>query len=135
MELPTDEKDNEKVVGIPELLESRPTNLFPGEVNHDSESSCHDPTRDARAGGEIGTKESKDTSAGRGWRSHGKFVEVDHVRKDMNYGTSDDGPCGCLVKGDVLVERDDVVQWGASEHWDEVAANWEENKDDIYMEN
>jgi hypothetical protein len=116
VELPTDEKDNEKVVGIPEPLESRPTDLFSGEENHDTEGSCHDPTSGARAGGEVGSEESNDTSAGCGCRNHGKFVEVDHVSKDMNYGTSDDGPCRCLVKGDVLVERDDVVQWGASEH-------------------
>jgi len=116
VELPTDEEDNEKVVGIPEPLESRLTDLFPSKENHDTESSCHDPTRDTRAGGEVGTKESNDTSTGRGCCNHGEFVEVDHVSKDMNHCTNDNGPCSCLVKGDVLVEGDDIVQWGASEH-------------------
>lgn len=66
VELPTDEKDNKKVVGIPEPLESRLTDLFPSEENHDAENSCHDPTGGARASGEVGREESKDTSAGRG---------------------------------------------------------------------
>lgn len=66
VELPTDEKDNEKVVGIPEPLESRPADLFPGKENHGAKSSCHNPTRGARASGEVGSEESNDTSAGCG---------------------------------------------------------------------
>jgi hypothetical protein len=116
VELPTDEKDNKKVVGIPEPLESHPTEFFPGEESHDTEINCHDPSRGARAGGEVCSEESNDMSSSRGCRNHGKFVEVDHVSKDVNNTTNDDGPCRYLVKGDVLVERDDVVQWRASEH-------------------
>ena len=35
------------------------------------------------------------------------------------------------MEGDVLVEGDDVVEWGTTEERDEVAADWEENEYDV----
>lgn len=46
-----------------------------------------------------------------------------------------DGPCCRFVKGDVLVERDEIVERRTTQQGYEVAANRKENEDDINMEN
>ena len=46
----------------------------------------------------------------------------------------DDRPCGGLVKGDVLVERNDMVEGCAAEEGDKVAADGEKDEDDVDME-
>jgi hypothetical protein len=55
------------------------------------------------------------------------------VGGDVEGGEEDDGPCGCLVEGDVLVEGDEVVERRATEEGDEVAADGEEDEDDVDM--
>lgn len=49
----------------------------------------------------------------------------------MNDSPEDDRPGGSLVEGDVLVERDDIVQGGSAQQGDKVPAYREEDKGDI----
>ena len=65
---------------------------------------------------------------------HGKTIEVDHMRGDVNTGANDDGPCSGLVKSNVLVEGDDIIKGCAAEEGDEVAADGEEDEYHINMQ-
>jgi len=56
------------------------------------------------------------------------------VCEDMDDSTDYDGPCGCLVESDVLVERDEAIEWGPTKEGNEVPADGEENEDDVEME-
>jgi hypothetical protein len=49
----------------------------------------------------------------------------------MDDGEHYDRPCGELVESEVIVERNEVVERGATEEGDEVAADGEEYEDDI----
>ena len=54
---------------------------------------------------------------------------------DVDDGEEDEGPgCG-FVEGDVFVEGDEGVERGTTAERDEVTADWEEDKCDIYVEN
>lgn len=115
-------------MGIPELLEASirfaPV-LLEGKPNHDSEGSGHNPARDTWTSREIGAEELDKNVLG-SWRvcvRDGQLVEIDHVREDMDNGEEDDRPCDGFVERDVLVERNDVVEWCTSEERDEVPAH------------
>lgn len=53
----------------------------------------------------------------------------------MNDGPKDDRPGGSLVEGDVLVERNDVIQGCLTQQGDEVPANREQDEGDVDMKN
>ena len=139
MQLPAKEKDNEKVVGVPELFKSTigPSSaLLNGKPDHDDERGGHDPAGDTGSGGKVENKElNRSRRYTRGRAINGcELAEVPHVGSNMDRGEDDDGPCGCDVEFDVIVERDDIVQGRLAEERDEVSANWEKNEDDIEME-
>lgn len=50
---------------------------------------------------------------------------------NVNYREEDDSPSDLLVKSDVLVEWNNVVQWRPTKERDEVAADGKENEDDV----
>jgi hypothetical protein len=54
---------------------------------------------------------------------------------DMDGCTDDDGPCSGFVEGDVLIERDNVIEGGFAKKGDEVAADGKKDEDDIDVEN
>jgi hypothetical protein len=135
VQLPADEEDDEQVVGIPKALEVRPASLFHGKEHHDTEGGCHDPASRTGARGEVGCQEGYDTTAGGGRCDEGKFIEVDHVGKNVDDTANNNRPCRRLVEGDVFVEGDDVVQRCPSEERDEVTANREEDEDDVDVQN
>jgi hypothetical protein len=54
---------------------------------------------------------------------------------DVHDSPKNDGPSCSLVKSDVLVEGNDLIERGAAEHGDEVAADREENKYHIHVKN
>ena len=54
---------------------------------------------------------------------------------DVNDGPKDNGPGGSLVEGDVLVERNDVVQGRLTQQGDEVPAYREQDKGNVDVEN
>lgn len=128
MQLPVDEEHNEQMVGVPEPLKVRAAALLHREPDHDRERGDHNPAGDTRASEEVRPEEVEDHPAGRLARRRGEPAEVDHVRGGVNQGAGGDGPAGGLVEGDVLVERDDVVQRGAPEHGDEVPADGQEDE-------
>lgn len=66
---------------------------------------------------------------------HGKTIEVDHMRGNVNTGADDDGPRSGLVKGDILVEGNDIVKGRAAQEGDEIAADGEEDEYHINMQN
>lgn len=43
----------------------------------------------------------------------------------MNGAPGDNGPCGGFVEGDILIERNDVVQRGPAEQGNEITADGE----------
>ena len=133
VELPVDEEDDEKVVGVPELLKVGTAALLHGVPDHDTECGSHDPTSDTRAGRKVGLEERDEALAGRvGVRvGKGELGEVDHVRSDVHKRAGDDRPCGGLVECDVLVEGNEVVERCAADEGDEVAADGEQDEDDI----
>ena len=51
----------------------------------------------------------------------------------MDHCPDDDRPTCGFVQGEVLVEGDDVVQWCLSEERNEIAADREEDEDDVDM--
>ena len=66
--------------------------------------------------------------------NHGELRKVDHVRGDVHKGAKDDGPCSSFVEGDVLIEGNVVVQRGATQERDEIAADGQKNKYNVDME-
>lgn len=136
MELPADEEDNEEVVGIPEVLKVGPPALLPSKEDYDAERGSHDPASSAGPSGEVGIEEGDDLGAtclGVGV-GHREFSEIDHVCPDVHCREENDRPCRGLVKGDVLVERDNMVEGCAAEEGDKVAAHGEKDKDDVDVE-
>jgi hypothetical protein len=136
MELPTDEKDDEEVVGVPETFKVGTPLLLAGEEDHDGKGSGHDPASDAGPGGKVGIEESDKLCTTClctrvGFRELGK---VDHVGENVHDGADDNGPgCGD-VECDVLVKGDDLVERSAAEEGDKVAADGKENENDIDVE-
>ena len=66
--------------------------------------------------------------------NHGEFGKVDHVGGDVHNGAKDDGPCSSFVEGDVFIEGNVVVQRGATQERDEIAADGQKNKYNVDME-
>lgn len=139
MQLPAKEKDNEKVVGVPKLFKSSfglSSALLNGKPDHDSESGSHDPAGDTGSGREV---ENEELNRGRR-RTRGSPVngcepaEVPHVGSNMHRGEDDNRPGGGDVELDVIIERNDIVQGRLAEERDEIPANWEQNEDDVEME-
>ena len=110
MKLPVDKEDNEQVVRVPKTLKICFAFLLHRKVNHNSKNSRHNPASHTGASGEIDRKKIDGMLAGSGTHGSGQFVKIDHVCNDMNNGTGYDGPTSCLMKGYILVKRDDVVQ-------------------------
>jgi hypothetical protein len=139
MQLPAKEKDNEKMVGVPELFKSTigPSSaLLNCKPDHDGESGGHDPAGDTGSGREVESQElnrSRSGTSDRGVRAC-ELAEVPHVGTNMDRGKDNNGPRGCDVEFDVVIERNDIVQGRLAEERDEVSADWEKNEDDIEME-
>jgi len=55
--------------------------------------------------------------------------------KNVDCRTNNDGPSGSFVESNVLVEWDDVVKGTSTKDGNEVAANGEEDVDDVNVEN
>ncbi len=135
VELPADEEDDEEVVGIPEALKVVPAPLLHSKPDHNAEDDGHDPASEAGSGGKVGVEEGDELGAtGLGIRvGHRELGEIDHVCPDVHGCAGDDRPCRGLVKGDVLVERDDMIEGCAAEEGDKVAADGEKDEDDVDM--
>ena len=65
MKLPSDKEYDEKMMGIPKLLEVLLTSLLNRVEDDEAESDSHDPSGDAWPGSEVGLEESDDLSTGR----------------------------------------------------------------------
>lgn len=133
MELPVDEEDNEEVVGVPEHLEAGAAALLHRVPDHHKEGGGHDPTRDTGARRKVRGEEG-DEALGGGRRvgvREGEFRKVEHVGDDVDDSAEDNGPRGRLVESNVLIEGDVVVERGAADKRDEVAADGQQDEDDI----
>jgi hypothetical protein len=139
VELPTDEEDEEEMVGVPKLFESSvgtTTALLHGKPDYYTECNRHDPSSDTGACRKIESEEFVH------WMGRGVLGEVDgenrkvvHVRYDMHNREEHDGPCNGDMEFDAIIKGDDVVERRLAKKGDKVAANWEEDKSDIDMEN
>jgi hypothetical protein len=65
---------------------------------------------------------------------HSQPTKVYHMGDYVNHRPSNDGPAGCYVKSDALVERYDIIQRCPTQKRDEVAANGKHDEGDIDME-
>lgn len=136
MQLPEDEEDDEEVVTVPEPLKVSPSARLHCEPHHRAKHSPHKPASDQRANSEIGS-DSEDKLLADGLALctvDGEPDEIDDVGQSVNDTPEDDGPGGCLMEGDVLVEWDDIVEGGETQSRDEVAADGKQDEDDIDME-
>lgn len=136
MQLPQDEEGDEKVMGVPELFESTvlcAATLLDCKVHHRAEAGPHEPAGDEGPDDEVGGDEEDDALAGGGSAvvGHGKAVKIDNVSEGVDQTTSKDSPGRRLVEGDVLVERNDGAKRGAAHYGHEVAADGQQNENDI----
>lgn len=133
MELPADEKDNKEMMRIPEAFEVRAPPFLHGEVDHDAKDNGHDPTSNAGPGGKVGVEEGE--KLGTACLCTGvcdcKFGKVDHVRNHVDDSADNDRPGSGFVERNVLVKGDDLVERCATEEGDKVAADGEEDEDNI----
>jgi hypothetical protein len=51
----------------------------------------------------------------------------------MHETEEDDGPSGCDVEFDTVIEWDNIIECRLAEEGNEVAADWEKDEDDVYM--
>lgn len=135
MKLPADEKEDEEVMRVPEALEVGAFPLLHGVVNHNTEGNGHYPTSDAGSSGKVGVEEGDELGTGCLCVRicHRKSVKVDHVREDMHCSAGNDRPGGGLMERDVLVEGNDLVKRCTTEEGDKIAADGEQDEDDINM--
>jgi hypothetical protein len=136
MELPADEEDDEEVVRIPEILKLGPAALLRSKEDYDPKGGGHDPASDAGSGGEVGVQEGDNLGAkGLSVRVRNREAgEIDHMCPDVNGCEEDHRPCRSFVKGEVLVERDNMIEGCTAEEGDKVATDGEKDEDDVDME-
>jgi hypothetical protein len=125
MQLPKDEEDDEKVVGVPEPLEVGTAFLLEGKPDHGTKDYPHKPTGDEGTNLEVSQDAIGELLTERLALSivDGKTNEIYSVGKSMNNTPPEDRKAGGLVECDVLVERDDIVEGSATEQGDEVTAD------------
>ena len=139
VELPAEEENNEKMVGVPKLFKPSvgpsPV-LLDGKVNHDTKGGGHDPARDTGSSGEVEDEELNWSRRRiRDLRIDGReHAKIPHVSGNVDKGEDDNGPGSGDVELDVIVEWNDIVQGRLAEEGDEVSADWEKDEDDIEME-
>jgi hypothetical protein len=139
VELPTDEENDEEMVGVPKLFESSvgtTTTLLHGEPDHYTECDGHDPSSDTGASRKI---EGEEFVYRMGCsvlgEVDGEHRKVVHVRYDVYNREEDDGPSSGHMEFDAIVEGDNVIERRLAKKGDKVAANGEEDESDIDMEN
>ena len=133
VELPADEKDDKEMMRVPETFEVRAPPFLSSEEDHDAKYDGHDPTSGAGAGGKVGFEEGNKllTTCLCIGVCECEFDKVDHVRDNVDDGADNNRPGSGLVESDVLVKGDDLVEGCATEEGDKIAADGEEDEDDI----
>ena len=133
MQLPRDEERDEQVVRVPEALKMGAASLFDSKVHHGEQARGHHPASCTGTGDEVGLQEDNKPLGRRVgvWVCESETGEVDHVSGNVDACPEDDGPSGGLVERDVLVERNVVIQRRAADEGDEVTADWQQDEDDI----
>jgi hypothetical protein len=92
--------------------------------------------RQRRTYDKIGCDEEGDALAG-GLGTvicHGEAVEIDDVCERVDKTPDEDRPAGSFVQGEIFVERNDGANGRAAQNRDEVAANGEEDEDDVNVQ-
>ena len=135
MELPANEKYDKEMMGVPEVFKIGASPFLNGKVNHDGKDNGHDPTGNAGPGGKVGIEESDKLGPACLCTGvcEGKFGEIDHVSGNVDDGADNDRPGGGLMESDILVKGDDLVERCATKEGDKIAADREEDEDDINM--
>lgn len=135
MKLPVDEEHDEQMVRVPEALKVSTTAFLDCEEHHRAERGGHDPACCARASDKLSEKERRDalSSRLRICICDCEFRIIDHVCSDVHKREEDHGPGNRLMKRDILIERNDVVEGRATEKRYEVAADREQDKNNIYV--
>ena len=133
MELPANEKYDKEMMGVPEVLKIGAPPFLECEENHDGKDNGHDPTGDTRPGSKVGVEESDKlgTACLCTGVCEGEFGKVDHVCDNVDDGAGNDRPGGGLMESNILVKGDDLVERCATKEGDKIAADGEENEDDI----
>jgi hypothetical protein len=123
-------------MGIPEILEVCTSAFLYCKINHYEERGSHYPTGDTRSSRKVGSEKNSDLcSSARTLVRCSQPGKVHHVGQNMDNGEKDDRPSRGLMESDVLVERNDVVQWCPTEKGNEVPADGEEDEGDINVQN
>lgn len=120
-------------MAVPEMLEIRSAPLLHRKKHHHCKNRGHCPSSSSRPRGEIDREECCNAGTSGCIVRHRQAVKIDHVRRDMNGCADDNRPrCG-LVESNILVERNDVVEWSAPEERYEVTADGEEDKYNVHV--
>lgn len=124
VELPVDEEDDEEMVGVPELFKVGTASLLHSVPDHDAQSGGHNPASKEGTTDKVGQDELFNHLAGRGTGNcEDQAREVDNVGQDVDKRANDDGPSSGFVQQEILVKRNDVVEWRAAKERDEVTAD------------
>lgn len=111
---PEDEEDDEQMVHVPETFEVGATSLLRSRDSDRHERSQHNVTTPSRSSCKVG-KDKAHESQVIGSRKLGKVVPMGD---SVDPREEDDRPGDQLVEGDVLVERNNVVQRRTTSHGD-----------------
>lgn len=116
MKLPTDEEDDEQMMRVPETFEMGTAAFLDREEHHGSERCGHDPACRPGASDELREEERRNALPGRlRIRVRDRELRViNHVCGNVHKSEEDHGPGDRLMKRDVLVEGNNVVEGRAT---------------------
>lgn len=127
---PENEEDDEQMVRIPEAFELRATMLLSSRPAHGCQRDEHNVAAPSGSRGEIGDEEADEAEA----VDLGEDPEISPMGDGVEPGEEEDGPADELVEGDIFVEGNDAVEWGATRHGDQVSADGEQDESYVHVE-
>lgn len=127
---PENEEDDEQMVRIPEAFELRATMFLSSRPAHGRQRDEHNVAAPSGARGEIGDEEADEAEA----VDLGEDPEISPMGDGVEPGEEEDGPADELVEGDIFVEGNDAVEWGATRHGDQVSADGEQDESYVHVE-
>lgn len=104
---------------IPETLKFGPPRFLTRIPDHDTKRNGHYPTGGTGSGEKISSHKAHDAGIG----LDGKLSEVDHMSSNVKCAEEGQGKACELVKGDVLLKRDNMIESWTTKEGDEVSTD------------
>lgn len=112
MDGPENEEDDEQMMHVPKAFEVGTSSFLSSCERHRIQCDEHDISTPSRTCSKIGENKAHETEI----VACRKTCKIVPVSNRVDPGKEYNGPCDQLVKGDVLVERNDVVKWCSTSH-------------------